>query len=72
MLRAPSRVVAYNIAKVQIVRCGAFSVEVLWHGSMEWRFSAWNGRKLPVWNREKSSFIPCPAKKNTLFPEEKT
>ena len=26
---------------------------------MEWK---WNGRKLPVWNMEKSSSIPCPAR----------
>ena len=26
--------------------------------SMEWK---WNGRKLPVWNMEKSSSIPCHA-----------
>ena len=28
--------------------------------SMEWngRFLVWNGRKLPVWNTEKSSSIP--------------
>ena len=30
--------------------------------SMEWngRFLVWNGRKLPVWNIEKSSSMPCP------------
>ena len=26
--------------------------------SMKWQ---WNGRKLPVWNKEKSSSIPCHA-----------
>ena len=30
--------------------------------SMEWK---WNGQKLPVWNMEKSSFIPCHALSTT-------
>ena len=36
LLCAPSQVVAYNIAKVQNIRCIAFSLKVLWYGSMEW------------------------------------
>ena len=31
--------------------------------SMEWK---WNGRKLPVWNMEKSSSIPCPDYHNDI------
>ena len=72
LLRAPSRVVAYKIAKVQNIHCIASSLKVLWYGSMEWNveenfsmewkiFSIewkWNGRKLPEWNMEKSSSIP--------------
>ena len=33
---APSRAVAYNTAKQQIIRCIAFSLKFLWCGSMEW------------------------------------
>ena len=77
---APSRAVAYNIAKVQskkyTVRCIASSLKFLWYGSMKWNLEEnfsmewnmewkifgmdwkWNGRKLPVWNMEKSSSIP--------------
>ena len=32
--------------------------------NMEWK---WNGRKLPLYNVEKSSSIPCPAISNTAF-----
>ena len=28
--------------------------------SMKWKIFVSNGRKLPVWNMEKSSSIPCP------------
>ena len=35
LLRAPSRVVAYNVAKMQNIRCIASSLKVLWYGSME-------------------------------------
>ena len=39
--------------------------------SMEWKIFSmkwkWNGRKLPVWNMEKSSSIPCPASHFLLF-----
>ena len=38
LLRAPSRVVAYNVAKmqnIQNIRCIASSLKVLWYGSME-------------------------------------
>ena len=71
---APSRAVAYNIAKQQNIRCISSSLKFPWYGSMEWNmeenfsmewkiFSTgmewkWNGRKLPVWNMEKSSSIP--------------
>ena len=67
---APSRTVAYNIAKVQsnkiYIRCIASSLKFLWYGSMEWNMEwkifgmewKWNGRKLSVWNMEKSSSIP--------------
>ena len=73
---APSRAVAYNIAKQQNIRCIASSLKFLWYGSMEWNMEEnirmewnmewkifgmewkWNGRKLPVWNMEKSSSIP--------------
>ena len=72
MLRAPSLVVAYNIAKMQIMRRIASCLKVLWYGTMEWKMKEnfsmeskifsmewkWNGRKLPVWNMEKSSSIP--------------
>ena len=65
LLCARSRVVAYNIAKVQNIPCFASTLKVLWYGSMEWNMEEnfsmewkWNGRKLPVWNMEKSSFIP--------------
>ena len=36
LLRAPSPVVAYNIAKLQKIRYFASSQKVLWYGSMEW------------------------------------
>ena len=36
LLRASSRVVAYNVAKVQNISCIASSLKVLWYGSMEW------------------------------------
>ena len=70
---APSRMVAYNIAKVQsnkiYIRCIASSLKFLWYGSMEWNMEEnfsmewnmewkWKGRKLPVWNMEKSPSIP--------------
>ena len=33
--------------------------------SMEWNMEwKWNGRKLPVWNMEKLSSIPCPGCKH--------
>ena len=35
LLHAPSRVVAYNIAKVYI-RSIASSLKLFWHGNMEW------------------------------------
>ena len=70
---APSRAVAYNIAKMQSSKIyvallpvsNFFGMEV-WNGNVEENFSMerktfnmeWNGRKLPVWNMEKSSFIP--------------
>ena len=76
LIRASSRVVAYNFTKVQDIRCIASSLKVLWYGSMEWnmeeKFSMewnmewksfsmewkWNGRKLSVWNVQKSSSVP--------------
>ena len=72
VLRPPSPVVAYNIAKVQNIRCIASSLKVLWYGSIEWNMEEnlsmewkiftmerkWNGRKLPEWNTEKSSLNP--------------
>ena len=72
---APSRAVAYNIVKQQNIRCIASSLKFLWCGSMEWNMEEnfcmewkifsmewkWNGRKLPAWNMEKSSSIPCHA-----------
>ena len=36
LLRAPSLVVAYNIAKKQNIRCNVSSPKFLWYGSMEW------------------------------------
>ena len=36
LLPAPSREVAYNIAKVQNIHCIASNLKVLWYGSMEW------------------------------------
>ena len=36
LLRAPSRVVTCNVAKLQNIRCIASSRKVLWYGSMEW------------------------------------
>ena len=36
LLCAPSLVVAYNIAKVQNMRCIASSQIFFWYGSMEW------------------------------------
>ena len=36
LFRASSRVVAYNVAKVQNISCIASSLKVLWYGSMEW------------------------------------
>ena len=35
-VETPSRVVAYNIAKQQNIRCIASSLKFLWYGSMEW------------------------------------
>ena len=70
LLHAPLRVVAFNIANMQNIRCIASILKILWYGSMEWnmeeifsmewngRFLVWNGRKLLVWNMEKSSSIP--------------
>ena len=74
---APSRAVAYNIAKVQSSKIfvallpvkNFFGMEVwngiwkkilVWNGIWNGRFLVWkwNGRKLPVWNMEKSSSIP--------------
>ena len=54
LLHAPLRAVAYNIAKVQNIRCIASSPKILWYGSMEWNMEEnfrmeWNGRFL-VWN----------------------
>ena len=59
-------------AKQQNLRCIASSLKFLWYESMEWNMEEnfsmewkifgmewkWNGRKLPVWNIEKSSSIP--------------
>ena len=39
LLRTPSRVVAYNIAKVQDTCCIASSLKVLRHGSMAWNMA---------------------------------
>ena len=43
----------------------ASGLNLPWYGSMEWKMEEilvwngiWNGRKLPVWNMEKSSSIP--------------
>ena len=72
LLRAPSQMVTYNTAKVQNICCIASSLKVFWYESMEWNreenFSIkwkifgmqwkWNGKKLPLWNMEKSSSIP--------------
>ena len=35
---APSRAVAYNIAKQQNIRCIASSLKFIWYGSMEWEY----------------------------------
>ena len=37
---------------------GMWKKILIWNGIWNGRFSAWNGRKLPVWNTEKSSSIP--------------
>ena len=37
ILPTPSRVVAYNIAEVQITHCIASSLKDLWYGSIEWK-----------------------------------
>ena len=52
---APSRAVAYNIAKQQNIRCIASSPTFLWYGSIEWNMEEnllWNGiwKKILVWN----------------------
>ena len=52
LLRTPSRVVAYNIANVQNIHWIAYSLKVLWYGSMEWNIEENFGRKLPVLNME--------------------
>ena len=71
MLRAPSGVRRLQIAKLQIIRCVASSLKVLWYGSMKWNmekiFSTqwkifsmewnWNARKFSVWNMKKSFSI---------------
>ena len=36
LLRAPSLVVAYNIAKKQNICCNVSGPKFLWYGSMEW------------------------------------
>ena len=36
LLHASLRVVAYNIANMQNIRCIASILKILWHGSMEW------------------------------------
>ena len=60
------------VAKVQYKLRVAFRLNLPWYGSMEWNMEEnfsmewkifsmewkWNGRKLPVWNMEKSSSIP--------------
>ena len=60
-------------AKQQNIRCIASSLKFVWYGNMEskieekftieWKIFnmewKWNRRKLPVWNMEKSSSIPC-------------
>ena len=73
---APSRVVAYNIAKVQNIRCIASTLKVVRYGSIEWdkeeSFSMeWNmewkifdmeWKKIASMEYGKISFhfIPCP------------
>ena len=71
MLRAFSRVVAYNIANVQIIRCAVSSLKDIRYRSLECNMDQniimerkifsmewkWNGGKLPVWNMDKSSSI---------------
>ena len=47
LIRASSRVVAYNFAKIQDIRCIASSLKVLWYGNLEWKKNlVWNG----IWN----------------------
>ena len=71
---APSRAVPYNIAKMQSSKINVallpvypfFGMEVwngIWKKLLAWngRLLVWNGQKLPVWNVEKSSSIPCHA-----------
>ena len=43
----------------------ASGLNIHWYGSIEWNMEKiliwngiWNGRKLPVWNMEKSSSLP--------------
>ena len=37
---------------------GIWKKILVWNGIWNGRFLVWNGRKLPVWNMEKSSSIP--------------
>ena len=37
---------------------GIWKKILVWNGIWNGRFLAWNGRKLPLWNMEKSSSIP--------------
>ena len=65
-----------NVAKVEYKLRVAFGLNLPWYGSMEWNIEEnfsmewkifsmewkWNGRKLLVWNMEKSSSSPIHTK----------
>ena len=47
-----------GIWKKILVWNGIWKKILVWNGIWNGRFLVWNGRKLPVWNMEKSSSIP--------------
>ena len=47
----------WNMEKI-LVWNGIWRKILVWNGIWNGRFLVWNGRKLPVWNMEKSSSIP--------------
>ena len=67
-----------NVSKVQYKLRVASGLNLPWYGNMEWNMEEsfsmewnWNGRKLPVWNMEKSSSVPFHTTPCTCTQESK-